>query len=233
MKKPQKKSRKVDSHYTIEKRFYIFCEGEKTEPNYFQSFKDIISKDPIYKNTVFIDINGTGEEDIKILEYAKKQIKREGIKNAEVWIVYDKDDFPNERFDKVPKLAVEYSDNDDSVTYSVAWSNQCIEYWFILHFDYYTSDNDRTLLKSYIDKKLKTFGLSKYKKNDPNIYNILLKYGNPKQAIKFSERQLEYFNKKLPSQSAPATTVHKLVQELAKYLPTEERLKFLDEKIIS
>lgn len=43
--------------------------------------------------------------------------------------------------------------------------------------------------------------------------------GDPKRAITYAQRQLKDFEGKTDSQSAPATKVHLLVQELAKYLP--------------
>lgn len=36
--------------------FYIFCEGERTEPNYFEGFKQGIESNPIYREMVRIQI---------------------------------------------------------------------------------------------------------------------------------------------------------------------------------
>ena len=46
-----------------------------------------------------------------------------------------------------------------------------------------------------------------------------MKYGNPKQAIKYSKKILKEADNKAPASIAPATTVHIRVEELAKYLP--------------
>ena len=35
--------------------FYIFCEGEKTEPQYFESMKSIVASDPMYTNMIYIE----------------------------------------------------------------------------------------------------------------------------------------------------------------------------------
>lgn len=37
-------------------RYYIFCEGQQTEPNYFLGFKKLIEENPIYKDMVLIEI---------------------------------------------------------------------------------------------------------------------------------------------------------------------------------
>ena len=36
--------------------YYIFCEGEQTEPQYFAGFKRLIEDNPIYKDMVLIEI---------------------------------------------------------------------------------------------------------------------------------------------------------------------------------
>jgi hypothetical protein len=45
----RKKTRKVGYLSTVQNKYYLFCEGEKTEPIYFQGFKEAITKNPIYK----------------------------------------------------------------------------------------------------------------------------------------------------------------------------------------
>ena len=63
----RKKQRKVESIESPQK-IYIFCEGKETEPNYFESFKKEISKNPIYKNTVTIEVEGLGKETLRVVE---------------------------------------------------------------------------------------------------------------------------------------------------------------------
>ena len=43
--------------------------------------------------------------------------------------------------------------NNPELQYHVAWSNECIEFWFILHFDYYTANNHRTEYISFLNNK--------------------------------------------------------------------------------
>ena len=221
------KKRKINIYETIEKRYYIFCEGKQTEPNYFKGFKEAIEVNPIYKNRIFIQIEGTGSETKRVIGAARDYIENNGIENAEIWCVYDKDSFPSADFNAVSETADSLNRNDKSLTYRVAWSNQCIEYWFILHFDYYDSDNNRMYYRKYLHKRFADFGLTRYEKRNPGVFAILLEFGNPKTAIKHAKRQLDFFEGKTDSESAPATKVHLLVEELSKYLPEELKSKFL------
>lgn len=49
----------------------------------------------------------------------------------DVWLMYDKDDFPLDDFDNTQYSALS---RKDIRKYKVAWSNECIELWFVLHF---------------------------------------------------------------------------------------------------
>lgn len=213
-----KEQRKTERYEIFDKKFYIFCEGEKTEPQYFEGIRKRIERNPIYKNSIMIKVEGVGAETLKVLERAENYVRINNIKNAEVWIVYDKDSFPAERFNAV-QIRIDYLNSiQEEVEYYAGWSNQCIEYWFILHFDYYVSDNDRKYYRKYLNKKFQENGLVKYKKNDPQIFEVLKEKGNPDRAVRYAHKRLEYFQGLAPSQKAPATTVHYLYEKLEKYM---------------
>ena len=220
------KSRKADLYEPINK-YYIFCEGAKTEPNYFEGFKKAIETNPIYEDRVIIHIEGIGSETIRVINAAEKYVEENDIENAEIWCVYDKDDFLPANFNAVSARAATLSNNDDSLSYKVAWSNQCIEYWFILHFDFYDADNDRESYRRYLNTRFSDLGLNRYKKNNPRIFDILHESGDPKLAIRHAKRQIDNFAGRTDSESAPATKVYLLAEELARYLPEELKMKFL------
>ena len=51
------RKKRRQEHLEMKKyRYYIFCEGQETEPNYFQGFKKWIEENPIYKDMVLIEI---------------------------------------------------------------------------------------------------------------------------------------------------------------------------------
>lgn len=216
-----KRQRNIETRQLLKKHYYIFCEGKKTEPNYFTSMKDRIEANAMYKNAVTIKIKGVGEGTLKIIDQAETYVAQNSITNAEIWLVYDKDEFSAEDFNYVAVKANRLNDNEKGNEYRVAWSNQCIEYWFILHFDYYSSDNDRSYYIKYLDSKFKKVGAGKYTKNDANIFDKLEKYGNPKQAIKFAENRLKEFSGQRDSETVPATKVHLLYSELKQYLDNQ------------
>lgn len=212
---------------TIENPIFIFCGGEQTEPNYFEGFKNIIENNAIYKNVVKIEIIKGSSDTIRILEYAINYIKNNNIKKCDVWCVFDKDDFLPRDFNNAIYKSEELNKSNEKIKYYITWSNECIELWFLLHFCYYTSSNGR---KDYIDRlndKFKELKIEKYAKNNKQIFNILLDYGNPKNAISNAKRLELMHIGKTPAESVPCTKVHNLVEALVKYLPDEIKERFI------
>lgn len=222
-----RKERRIGYLEKKEYQYYIFCEGEKTEPNYFSGFKKIIEQNPIYKDMVEIQIEPCGAETLRVVNAAESYVKKNRIKNAQIWCVYDKDSFPASDFNAAAEKVKRLSENSEGVEYYAAWSNECIELWFILHFTYYTSNNDRSMYIEFLDQTFASLKLNKYQKNTVNIFDILLEHGNPKNAILFAKKLIDNQKGKTPSDMAPVTKVHLLVEELVKYLPEAEKQKFM------
>lgn len=231
MAKPQnkKKPRSTEHIPPACEKFYVFCEGEQTEPLYFKGFEKKIKSNPIYKNLVHVHIEGVGADTLRVIDAAEKYVKDNSIKHANIWCVYDKDSFPKQNFNAVSNKANVLNNQQNDVIYHVAWSNQCIEYWFILHFAYYTSDNNRKDYRKFLHQKFKELGWLKYEKNNEELFEIMTTKGNPKQAIKWAKKRIEEFEieNKTDTDSVPATKVHLLVEELAKYLPDNFRDKYI------
>lgn len=223
----RKKSRKLEHLEPASEKFYIFCEGTQTEPLYFRGFENAIKSNAIYKNLVHVHVEGVGAETLRVIYAAEEYVKIHKIENANIWCVYDKDSFPKGDFNAVSQRAETLNQQQEKVRYRVAWSNQCIEYWFILHFAYYDSDNSRRDYRKFLHTKFKELGWTKYEKNNEELFSIMTEKGNPKQAIKYAERRLVYLEGKSDTASVPATKVHLLVKELAKYLPNEIRMRYL------
>lgn len=112
--------------------------------------------------------------------------------------------------------------------YHAAWSNECIEFWFMLHFAYYTSNNHRSEYKKFLNEKFQKLGIEKYEKNMDNIFETLMNGENPKLAIRYAKRIIKNGEGKTPVEIAPGTKVYELVEELAKYLPEEIRKQFVE-----
>ncbi len=222
-----KKQRRKEHLEKREYRYYIFCEGQQTEPNYFDRFKRLIEDNPIYKDMVLIEIEPCQAETMRVIEMAEDYVKKNKINKGQIWCVYDKDSFPAERFNGVVERAENLNKQNPDLQYRTAWSNECIEFWFLLHFVYYTSNNHRDEYKAFLNKKFQELKIGKYEKNMDNIFDILLEHGNPKLAIRYAKRIIKDGEGKTPTDIAPGTKVYELVEELAKYLPEEVRKKYI------
>lgn len=180
------------------KSFLIVCEGEKTEPNYFKAFRVA---------SLEVKILGSGHVTKSLVNYTKKQVKLArnlGEYHDQVWCVFDKDSFTKEQFNTAVQQA-------ESLGYKVAYSNECFELWYILHYEYLTSGLNR---KQYFKKLGKLLG-RKYEKKNREMYSKLS--NNQERAIRNATKLLKRYNPIKPADDNPSTTVHLLVQELNKY----------------
>lgn len=221
-----KKKRRQEYLAQKEYRYYIFCEGQQTEPQYFNGFKRFIESNPVYKDMVLIEIEPCGAETLQVIGQAEEYVKKNKIEKGQIWCVYDKDSFPMERFNGVVERAASLNRISEDIQYHTAWSNECIEFWFLLHFSYYTSNNHRTEYIDYLNKKFSELGIGKYAKNMENIFDVLLKNGNPKLAIRYARKIIDQHRGLSPAMIAPGTKVYELVEELVKYLPDDIRKRF-------
>lgn len=216
-----KKKRRKEYLEKKEFRYYIFCEGQQTEPLYFEGFKRHIEENPIYRDMVLIKIEPCQSETMRVISMAERYVKENKIQKGQIWCVYDKDSFPAKDFNSVEQRARQLSQNNSDLQYHAAWSNECIEFWFLLHFAYYTSNNHRTEYISFLNDRFRELGIGKYQKNMKDIFEILMEKGNPKLAIRYAKRIVKEGEGKTPTEIAPGTKVYELVEELAKYLPEE------------
>ena len=186
-------TRKVDTR-EVKKRFLIVCEGAKTEPNYFKSFR--VPK-------VVIDMQGLRENPSRLVESAKKLKSQDEF--DQVWCVFDRDSWTEQDFNNAIK-------NANSQDFGVAYSNEAFELWYILHFEFLNAGIPRS---DQLDKLTSRFG-RKYEKNSETIYDELI----DKQdiAIKNAIKLLNSYEPCNPVKDNPSTTVHLLVEELNKFI---------------
>lgn len=170
--------------------FLIVCEGEQTEPKYFKQFKF---------PGVVVKVNGCGQNTVGVVEQALKL--RDEDQYDQVWCVFDKDDFPVDRFENAIKRA-------RSKGIHVAYSNQAFELWYVLHFSYLHSGINRN---AYIELLNNYLGI-RYQKNDPLMYQRLRCHLN--DAISNAQKLIAEYTNPHPGRDDPSTTVHELVIEL-------------------
>ncbi len=192
--------------------YLIVTEGKCTEPNYFNGLKKRIL-DNVGGNVEVIDISGEGASTQKLIEITDQRVNRAKIPYQNIWVVFDKDDFKD--FDQAIR-------EGEDRGYNVAWSNQSFEYWIYLHFGYSDADLHRDQWNAKLDELFKSKGLSKsgYKKNINDLYELLDSFGGVQKAINNAKNRMKEFKSKKskPSEYAPGTTVHILVEELRGYL---------------
>ena len=114
----------------------IVCEGEKTEPHYFNELKDHYGL-----NSANIEICGDcGSDPLSIIRHAKQRYREEkdaGDAFDNVFCVFDKDTHAHYQ---------QCLDTIRSATpknvYVAITSVPCFEYWLLLHFNYTTRPYD-------------------------------------------------------------------------------------------
>lgn len=208
----RKKERIIEEKNKLPPHTLIICEGIKTEPYYIQGLVDLVNeKYSEFIKTDRIKVFGTGRNTRGLLKYARKYAsKPENKQYSRIWLVYDKDDFPNDNFDNT-QFSIDGC-NDEDKSFFAAWSNESIELWFVLYFQELTANVSRD---QYIDI-LK--GYFNYEKTLTNLYKILEEKGNLNLAVSRARKLYEENHDSSPSKMAPATKVYELVEELKGYL---------------
>ncbi|WP_260291414.1 RloB family protein [Sedimenticola hydrogenitrophicus] len=110
----------------------IVCEGEKTEPNYFNGLRDHYGL-----NTANVEVCGEcGSDPMGIIRHARQRYREEkdaGDTFDGVYCVFDKD--THAHYDQAVDTVRRMTPKD---TYFAITSVPCFEYWLLLHFIYTT-----------------------------------------------------------------------------------------------
>lgn len=190
----------------------IVCEGTETEPNYFERLIEYANSKSDRK--VKYVIEGTGRNTTTLVNcidgffnFTDRLIRDRRIKYGKVFAVFDKDSFKYEQFNNAIFTA-------EKKGYIPIWSNECVELWFLLHFNLLESNVNRG---EYFKKLGKILNM-KYNKAD-NHFDLLNSEVNLKNAYN-NARKLYEDNIAKPScaEKAPCTTVFMFIDELEEYL---------------
>lgn len=197
------------------KYFLIVSEGKRTEPIYFEFLSKQLPKNLLRT----IEVHGEGDNTINVVRKAI-ELRDERAANHhlpdynEVWAVFDKDDFPAERFNS----AIELAGNSGIES---GHSNQSFELWYVLHFQFLQNALHRDDYIKILSRLLKF----KYKKNTPKVIEKIARTGNEEQAILWAE-ELEWMHADVsPAEACPYTRVYELVKRLREYMQG----KYIDE----
>ncbi len=207
----QRKEREKRSYRRrpVRKKYLIVCEGEKTELNYFESYKLKLPK-----GLIEIDIVGEGDNTLnivnKVIELRDLALS-DSFSYDECWAVFDKDSFPNERFNSAVFLARRENIH-------CAYSNEAFELWYLLHFEFYQNAMSRNIYANLLSAHLG----EDYQKNSTNILHKLSELGDEKLAIDRAKRLVENYDGSNPAIENPVTYVHLLVLSLKEHIITNE-----------
>ena len=187
-------------------RWLIVCEGEKTEPYYFEDL--IRYANELSEKKIDSTIRGTGRNTESLVEYTEllesvAVFGKESIINySKTFVVFDKDSFEAEQFNNAIYKA-------ERMDYIPIWSNECIELWFLLHFSYFNSSVVRGI---YFEKLEKIFG-DKYDKA-ARSFPLLMEKGSIKDAYRNAKQLHDNVGEESFAKQNPCTMVFKLINEL-------------------
>lgn len=122
-----RKERCINVEKQKSSNWLIVCEGKQTEPNYFKGAIEEINKNIDNKYRLKVKIVGKGKNTISLVKSVddiQNEIdtyKTTTIPYGKIFVVFDKDSFTNESFDKAVLMC-------ERNGYIPLWSNQAIEY---------------------------------------------------------------------------------------------------------
>ncbi len=189
----------------------IVCEGENTEPSYFNQFRIYSAK---------VKSVGEGYNTVSLVNRAIVLAQQGNY--DQVWCVFDKDDFNDNDYNAAIQIA-------EVNNFGVAYSNQSFEYWFLLHFnDHQGGGMHRNSYNDKINELLKPFNViydgNGTKLIEDDFFELLegidgkTSRKRVELAIIRAERNYDDFDHKNPAKEESTTTVFKLVRELLKYM---------------
>lgn len=205
MKMERKKKKEIS---LLPPFMYIATVGTITETTYLDSIVESINKKyGMFSRHDRVVLEGYGQSCLKLLDEAESKVSKKYQNTDVVWLVYDKDDFPKDDFDNTQFSAEKKKDRK----YKVAWSNECIELWFLLHFQ----DVQVNIGRAEYLKRLEKY--CSYSKTDEDLYS---KFKDKTDiAIKRAQKLYDSFPVgSAPSLMCPATRFHELIIELRSYL---------------
>lgn len=189
----------------------IVCEGENTEPSYFNQFRITSAK-----------VNSVGEGYNTVSLVNRARILAQQGNYDQVWCVFDKDDFNDNDFNSAIQIA-------EANNFGVAYSNQSFEYWLILHFnDHQGGGMHRNSYNDKINEHLKSFKViydgNGTKLIEEDFFELLdgIDHKTSRKRVELAivraERSYNNFDHTNPAREESSTTVFRLVRELLKYV---------------
>lgn len=187
-------------------KLLIVCEGEKTEPNYFEDAREHYAL-----NTVNVEVRGDcGSDPMSVISFAKQRYREErdaGDPFDRVYCLFDKDSHENYS----QALEVLRTSKPQNTFFAIN-SVPCFEYWLLLHFTYSTRPYSSVAGNSagnQVISDLRAF-MPNYEKGRSRVFTELL--GQLERAKSYAENSLSSSIRN--NTDNPSTRVHHLISAL-------------------
>lgn len=186
----------------------ISCEGENTEPEYFETIKNRLSDHiSVLLEITIVPRTNAGSDPQKIVCNLKDYIEDKydyNSENDEMWVVWDREKVP-ERKKQILGMIPECKEKN----FHIAMTNPLFEFWLLLHIVDISSYDREVLLNNdwvnsvrrYIDKELS---------------NLLLPGGYNKKKGKFNKNivTVENIQRALDQEQLFETELEKIIDHL-------------------
>lgn len=176
----------------------VACEGEKTEPNYFNDFRLELKLNP--EN---IKIRGLGVDPLTVVEHAVEEFnKHKGYDR--VYCVFDKDQHSSYET-AINKINSLRENIEDPIPIYAANSVPSFEYWILLHFE----DTRRPYATKQLLCDLKKH-IKDYKKGSKDIFE------KTKHNLRTAIKRAKKYHQQQGDDGTdnPSTKVHELIEYL-------------------
>jgi hypothetical protein len=188
-------------------RYLIVCEGEATEPNYFNGLRNF-ERLP----TAHVKVCGEecGSDPLSVVNYAAALYQEEQSDLFDrVFCVIDRDGHAN--FHEAVARVAELVAKSTPIELVVSWP--CFEYWVLLHHQYTRSPYYPARGRSGCDAvgaEIRRKHDRGYQKAQRNIYEML----QPRQEEALKNADAAFADAKATGEPNPSTEIHTLVRTL-------------------
>ena len=183
------------------RRFILFCEGEKTEPAYFDALRRSIGNALVEVTAIHAGVPMTIAG--RAVERARRRKGKDSFEqHDQVWAVFDRDEHPN--YEDATRLCEQHK-------VRVARSNPCFEVWLILHEEDYQRPDDRHQAQAHL-RKLRP----EYDPAGSKTCNFREMIARIEHAEERARRQLQLREEEGPPFAPPSTTVGHLTEAIRK-----------------
>lgn len=202
IRSPHRSFKRQPSRRSPQKRVLVVCEGEHTEPRYFETLKNRLRLNTlVVKPTKGADPRAL----VNIASKENQREKRNGERFDFVYCVFDRDSHP--QFEEASNTAL-------ARRFKLARSWPCFEFWLLLHFEFVRAPYARSGSASPCDVCIRDLRehLPGYSKGDQTTFDNLW----PRLEKAIANGYKAAADAAATGANNPSTEVHELVVHLRK-----------------